>query len=68
MVEAADSRQLNHHTTLLWLRLDRTFKRSILAEAIVGSVVVVIVKIGREESLQVTFIHHDDVIQTVSAD
>ena len=46
MVQPTDTGQFNHLTTFRRLGLDRTFKRSVFPEAIMGSVAVVIVKIG----------------------
>jgi len=67
MVQPTDSRQLNDLAALGRIGLDRTFKRSVLAEAIMGSVVVVIVKIGREDPSQMSFIHYHYMIKAVSA-
>ena len=67
VVQPTDPRQLNHFTTLVWLRLDRTLKRSIPAEAVVGSVMVVIAEIGSEGASQVTFTQDHYLVQTVSA-
>ena len=51
MVQPADSGQLNHLTAMGRFGLDWTLIRSVLAEAIVGSVVVVIVNLGQKDSL-----------------
>ena len=51
MVQPTDPGQLNHLATLLWLRLERTFTGSVFLKAIMDSVVVAIVKIGRKDSL-----------------
>jgi len=51
MVQPTDPGQFNHLATFRWLRLERTFTGSVFLKAIMGPVVVVIVKIGRKDSL-----------------
>ena len=46
MVQPADPGQLNHLTTFRWLKLDVAFTWSVFREAIMGSVVMIVVKIG----------------------
>ena len=51
MVQPADPGQFNHLSALDRLVLDQPCARSVLAKAIIGSVAVVIVKIGGEKPL-----------------
>ncbi len=67
MMQSADPGQLNHLSALGRPGLGRALNGSVFAESIMGSVIMIILKIRDQNPLQVTFLQHDHVIKTINA-
>jgi len=64
-MQAADHRDGND--IALVGRLDLARRRAVVVERMMATCIVVIVEIGREDCLEMTFVEHDEVIEAVAA-
>ena len=67
VMESTDARRRNHLGFFGWLGLDGTWTRSILVEAVMRAVLVVVPDVVPQQPAQVPFSQHDHVVKHLSA-